>query len=481
MGSPSRAGHTGKVLYVDYSVEAKSASQAIPCTPATDRSLDDTPPDGGTLAWVQVSGCFFVLMNTWSVPSSPTPGHTNNPHHIRGIVNTFGAYHNFYQLDLLRTHSPSAISWIGSIQGYLLLTVGVLTGPFFDAGYGRSLLAIGSFLVVLSLMMTSLVAQYYQTFLAQGVCFGIGAGMLFVPSVAVVSTYFDKHRSFAVGVTASGSGIGEHFSRPPSSNSIILISMPRSSGGVIYPALFHSLQPRIGFAWTTRVIGFIALITLGFSNLVTRQRVLPTTRRKLFDVSSLREPPFMLCTAGFLFGFMALYIPFFYITPYALSKTGAGSTFAFYFVPVLNAGSVFGRILPNALADRIGPFNTLIPCTFACGVLAFAWTGVHETGGLLAFAILYGFFSGSFVSLTPSAIVSLSDDLDKVGTRLGMSFSISGIGLLIGSPVGGTLLNLDTGHFVRAQVFCAVVMMASSASLVLARLMHSSSTLLIKA
>jgi len=441
MGSLSRTGHTGKVLHSDYSVDIKSVSQAIPFPFETHRSPGDAPPDGGTLAWVQVAASFFVLMNTW------------------GIVNTFGAYQNFYKRDLLRSHSPSAISWIGSIQGYLLLTVGALTGPCFDAGYGRFLLAIGSFLIVVGLMMTSLVGQYYQAFLAQGVCFGIGAGIVYVPSVAVVSTYFDKHRSFAVGVTVSGSGIG----------------------GVIYPALFHSLQPRIGFAWTTRVIGFVALVTLGFSNLVTRQRVLPTARRKLFDASSLREPPFMLCTAGFLFGFIALYIPFFYITPYALSKTGASSTLAFYFVPILSAGSVLGRIFPNALADRIGPLNTLIPCTFACGVLAFAWVAVDETGCLLAFAILYGFFSGTFVSLPPSAIVSLSDDLDKVGTRLGMSFSISGVGLLIGSPVGGALLNLDTGHFVRAQVFCAVIMMASSASLALARLMHSGSTLLIKA
>ncbi len=58
-------------------------------------------------------------------------------------------------------------------------------------------------------MMTSLVKQYYQAFLAQGVCFGIGAGMLFVPSVAVVSSYFDKYRSFSVGVAVSGSSLGE--------------------------------------------------------------------------------------------------------------------------------------------------------------------------------------------------------------------------------------------------------------------------------
>ena len=146
-------------------------------------------------------------------PQDPIPCHTDLLRH-RGIINTFGAYQTFYEVNIFRSHSPSAISWIGSIQGFLLLTVSAFTGPVFDAGYNRTLLSLGSFLLVLGLMMTSLVKQYYQAFLAQGVCFGIGAGMIFVPSLAVVSTYFHRHRAFAVGVTASGSSLGEH--SPPS-------------------------------------------------------------------------------------------------------------------------------------------------------------------------------------------------------------------------------------------------------------------------
>lgn len=356
------------------------------------------------------------------------------------------------------------------------MTISAFTGPIFDMGYNRTLLSLGSFLVVFSLMMTSLVKQYYQAFLAQGVCFGIGAGMIFVPSVAVVSTYFHSHRALAVGVTASGSSLGEH--SPPFRLSNQLPD--NYTGGVIYPTLFHSLQPRIGSGWATRAIGLVAFVTLGFTNIVMRQRVLPATRRKLLDVSALREAPFILCTAGLFFGFLGLYIPFFYITPYAHFKTGANATLAFYLVPILNAGSIFGRLVPNAMADRFGALNILIPCTLVCALLAFTWTTVDEIGGIVAFAILYGFFSGSFVSLPPSTILSLSNDLNKVGTHLGMSFSIAGIGILIGSPVGGALLNLDTGHFIRAQVFCAVVITISCACLVLARVTKFGCAIMIK-
>jgi hypothetical protein len=52
-----------------------------------------------------------------------------------------------------------------------------------------ALLGSGSFLVILGTMMTSLTKQYYQAFLAQGFCTGLDAGMMFVPSIAVMSTY----------------------------------------------------------------------------------------------------------------------------------------------------------------------------------------------------------------------------------------------------------------------------------------------------
>jgi len=71
--------------------------------------------------------------------------------------------------------------------------------------------------------------------------------------------------------------------------------------------------------------------------------------------------------------------------------------------------------------------------------------------------------------------------LTNVGTRLGMCFSISGIGALIGSPVGGALLNLNTGHFAHAQVFCAVAMTVSCASFLLARVTKAGCALTIKA
>lgn len=85
----------------------------------------------------------------------------------------------------------------------------MIVGPVFDRGYLKSLILIGSFFVVFGLMMTSLSTEYYQVFLAHGVSVGIGCAFLFLPSIAVVATYFTSRRALAMGITASGGSIGK--------------------------------------------------------------------------------------------------------------------------------------------------------------------------------------------------------------------------------------------------------------------------------
>ena len=78
-------------------------------------------------------------------------------------------------------------------------------------GYFYQLLGVGTFMVVFGQMMTSLVHEYWQALLAQGFCVGIGAGCLFVPSVAILPTYFTSRMPVAVGIAAAGSSLGKNF------------------------------------------------------------------------------------------------------------------------------------------------------------------------------------------------------------------------------------------------------------------------------
>jgi MFS family permease len=132
---------------------------------------------------------------------------------LRGLVNAFGSFGTYYALGPLQEYSPSTIAWIGSIQAYLMLLAGALTGPLFDAGYFRMLLITGSSLIVLGMATTSVSTKLWQIMLSQAFAVGLGQGCLFSPSLAILSTYFSEKKFFiAMGLAAAGSGLGK--SRP---------------------------------------------------------------------------------------------------------------------------------------------------------------------------------------------------------------------------------------------------------------------------
>ncbi|WFD45012.1 hypothetical protein MPSI1_003688 [Malassezia psittaci] len=399
---------------------------------------DDSIPDGGVVAWLQVVGTFFLFFN------------------VSGIVNSFGLFQTYYEHSLLRTLNPSTISWIGSLQAFLTDGVGVFTGPLFDLGYFRGLILVGTIIAVFSLMMTSLCTEYWQFMLAQSVGFGMGSGCLFVPGMAITSTYFSKHRAMAIGLASSGSSIG----------------------AVVYCVLFRNLVDAVGFPWTVRIFGFIALGTLMISNVVMRPRIAPAQRRKLFIWSAFKEPPYALFMLGTFLGFVGAYIPYFHVTAYALARTGASEAMAYYVVAIINGASALGRIVPNALADRIGAFNTMILMSVMSAVMAFGWLGVDSVAGIVVFAILYGFATGGYVSLPTPCVTRITSNLHEVGARVGMCFLFAGAGILIGSPIAGALVDLETGSFWKAQLCCAMLLLSSTLCFIGARFYIDSNLML---
>ena len=128
---------------------------------------------------------------------------------VRGIVNMYGVFQTYYTHSIIANSTPSAISWIGSVQVFLLCVVGTLVGPIYDSGHIRILLVSGSFLSVLGMFLTSFCKSYWQLFLAQGVVTGAGFGCLFMPGVASVPQYFSTKQAFATGIASLGSSIGQ--------------------------------------------------------------------------------------------------------------------------------------------------------------------------------------------------------------------------------------------------------------------------------
>lgn len=174
---------------------------------------------------------------------------------------------------------------------FLLLGIGTFSGRLFDAGYFRSLVLVGSFLQLLGIFMTSLATQYWQIFLAQGLCTGIGAGIIYCPVMANVSTYFDKRRALAIAIVTSGT----------------------ATGGIIFPVIARQLLPKVGFGWTVRCMGFVMLFNFVIIVSFSHSRLPPRQSGPLIELAAFRELPYTLFAIGIFLSLWAVYIGYTYV------------------------------------------------------------------------------------------------------------------------------------------------------------------------
>ncbi|KAJ5901792.1 hypothetical protein N7495_002320 [Penicillium taxi] len=124
------------------------------------------------------------------------------------------------------------------------------------------------------------------------------------------------------------------------------------------------------------------------------------------------------------------------------------------------------------LADRyIGPLNFLIPWVALCGILMFCWAAVDTVAGLYVFAVFYGLASAAAMALFAGTVPSLTKDLDKIGTRVGMALSLISFGPLTGPSVAGALI--ARGGYLAAQMWAGAALIVAVLALVGARLLIS--------
>jgi hypothetical protein len=122
--------------------------------------------------------------------------------------------------------------------------------------------------------------------------------------MSLLPTYFSTRLGLAVGIAPSSSSLG----------------------GDVYPIVLRNLVDKIGFPWVIRVIGFMARATLIIPCVVTNERVKSAVRksRPMIDYSAFIDAPYMTFVAATMIGFVALTVPLFYISYFALVQRITG-------------------------------------------------------------------------------------------------------------------------------------------------------------
>ena len=394
---------------IELSTSISASAQETP-PPQT----SEPPPDGGLRAWTQVFCAHLTLFNTF------------------GYISTFGVFQTHYQ-DILHLNA-STISWIGSIQIFLLFAGGVLSGAATDRGYFRQVYISGSIFQIVGIFCQAESTTFWQLFASQGLCIGISNALQFTPVMALTTTYFSKKRSLCLGVAALGA----------------------CSGGIVFPLMVQQLLPRIGLRWTIRAIGAIMTPFNIVCALLLRPRLAPRKDAiRLVDWAALTEAPFVLYSIAMFLIFWSLYFAFFYVSLYGRNVLGMSYQQSInLLITTMCPGFIF-RLAPAYMADKVGPLNTLIPMAIICSISMFSWTGVESISGMYAFAAVYGAGSATIQAIWIAPIHSLnrSPDPQKAGVRTGMISTIVASASLSGPPLAGALVRVMHGSFTGAQVW----------------------------
>jgi MFS family permease len=203
-------------------------------------------------------------------------------------------------------------------------------------------------------------------------------------------------------------------------------------------------------------MGFIALFLVTVCNIFVRSR-LPHSNLKLAealpDFRIFRDPVFTLTTFGVFLIEWGLFAPLAFITSYSLSY-GVDSALSYQILAILNAGSFFGRWVPGFVADSLGRFNTMVITIAMCLVTTFAfWLPAGGSVALIiVYAVLFGFASGTNISLTPVCVGQLCKT-ENYGRYYATCYTIVSFGTLTGIPIAGQILTVNGGRYYGLIIF----------------------------
>jgi MFS family permease len=370
------------------------------------------PVDEGRDAWLCLFGCFIIESLVWGFPAS------------------FGIFQEYYTSHAPFSEHASGIAAIGTTS----LGIIYLSGPLMFGGLAywphvrKHATYLGLLCMTVALVASSFANAVWQLLLTQGVLYAIGGSLLYSPTVTYVDEWFVRRKGLAYGVMWAGSGFV----------------------GASIPYLMSWVLERWSFRTALRMWAIVlVLLVLPFLQF-TRPRVPVTaassTPRPRFNFSFLKSRLFIIYSLGNMIEGLGYFLPSIWLPTYARS-IGSSNTIATATLALLNASAVLGCIILGLVIDRTHITTAILLSTIGALLSVFVFWGLaSSTGMLLAFAITYGFFAGSF-STTWSGIIR-EVMASKPDTHPSLVFGFlamgRGIGSICSGPVSDALVHMTS-------------------------------------
>ncbi|KAK5069364.1 hypothetical protein LTR51_008614 [Lithohypha guttulata] len=281
----------------------------------------------------------------------------------------------------------------------------------------------------------------WHLYLSQGALVGLGVGFVYIPTIPVLSQWFDKRRSLANGITAAGSGIG----------------------GLIFSLATGAMVDNLGHEWALRLIGILVLVTniLSTSFIRDRNAVVQSIQHPFNTAILLRWDVVFLLMWAFIS--MLGYITLLYSLSDFARSIGLSTEQGTQITALLNLGTALGRPFIGIASDKYGRFEVASGLTLFCGLCCVAiWIPASNFGVTVLFGIIGGAILGVFwVTIGPLCVEVIG--LRQQPSLLALSWLSIVLPTTFSEVIALYLRRPSSARpYLYAQIFCALCYIGAS-------------------
>ncbi|MFZ0848189.1 MAG: MFS transporter, partial [Hyphomicrobiaceae bacterium] len=353
---------------------------------------------------------------------------------VFGVVYSFGVFLEPIMADLGSGRSAtSALYAIASSAFYFL---GPATGSVGDRLGPRAIAGFGALSMGGGLAATAFVTDIGTAYLTYGLGVGIGAACAYVPTFAVIGGWFDRWRTRALSIAATGTGLG-------------MLALPPLCAVII---------ERFGWRAACLVLAGISGTVLAISAALVR----PVPRQSNVPASepfgtTLRSRAFVQMYISWVFGTMALFVPLVFLPAFAVGR-GADPVAASWLISIIGGASVLGRLGIGYVTSAGGTLLFYKGSVLAMAASYVIWLLLPTYGWLVVFATLLGIAYGVRIALVAPVLIELFGAA-RLGGLLGTFFTATGIAGLAGPTSANLAVDYwggDTGSIALAIMLGAL-------------------------
>lgn len=378
---------------------------------------------------------------------------------VQGVRLSFGAFVEPWETDF--SMDRGTISLISTLSFIIYGLSQPLIGRLVDKLGARLILSFSTFLVGISIFLTSFVNHPWQLFFLYGIMVSLGVGGASnVAATVVVTNWFNEKRGLAFGIMEAGFGAGQMLLVPGSLMLIHWLNWKMTV--VILGAFLVLIVFPIVLLFLRNHPKEKGLVPIGGEIVEedTVEKKALSTNSSIWSVFLKREfwfliLPFAICgftTTGLMDTHL---IPFSHDHGFSTSVTSAA-------VSILAGFNIIGILISGVVADRWSSRKMLFLLYGMRAISICILLYSHNSALLLIFAVLFGLVD--FATVAPTQLLATQYFKEySIGFILGWLFLSHQIGSALGAYLPGLFYN-ETGSY-NISFYLSIMILAGAAIL----------------